>query len=114
MNRYPTLAARLEANSVAVSCGCRLWLGRVNNDGYPVFTQRVNGKPVPQYAHRASWSIANNQPVPAGMHVDHLCVDTRCIAEAHLEVVTPAVNQARKVQRRKAAQRRADAAATRH
>lgn len=111
--RYPSLSARLEANSTPASCGCRIWNARTNNDGYPVFTQRVDGKPVPQYAHRASWSIVNG-PIPAGWHVDHLCVDTRCVAPAHLEAVPPAVNQARKVARRKAAQRRADRLATRH
>lgn len=107
--QYATLSARLLANSVPVACGCRLWTGRLNNDGYPVFSQRVEGKPhpVPQFAHRAAWSLANGKPVPKGLHVDHKCVDTRCIADAHLEAVTPAVNQARKVQRRKAAARRA-------
>lgn len=71
------------------------WTGACNNVGYPVF--RLNGRQV--YAHRLAWVIANRQDIPTGLTIDHLCRNQRCVNAAHLEVVTPAVNNERQPRR---------------
>lgn len=45
-------------------------------------------------AHRISWEI-HNGPIPKGMHIDHLCRNTRCINPDHLEPVTLEENNRR-------------------
>jgi|SRR6185369_6392099 len=101
--KYASLRARLDANSAPAACGCRLWTGRANNSGYPVFTERRegDGMPVPVYAHRAAWELANGRPVPEGHHVDHKCVTPLCIEGSHLQAVPPAENQRLKWARRR-------------
>lgn len=39
-----------------------------------------------------AWEKANGRPVPRGMHVHHLCSQTRCSNPEHLELRTPADN----------------------
>lgn len=34
-------------------------------------------------------------PIPQGLHLDHLCRNTRCVNPDHLEPVTPKVNNSR-------------------
>ena len=103
--KYESLAARLEANSIRGECGCRLWTGRLNNAGYPVFTKRVAHKPhpVPHYAHRAAFEIEYEVAIPRGLELDHLCVTPNCIEPSHLEPVTTAENLRRRDARRAAA-----------
>jgi len=103
MHTYTSLAARLEANSTPAACGCRLWTGNLNNSGYPRFSKRAGQKVTKVYAHRAAWEIEFDQPIPAGLELDHLCNDTTCINPHHLEPVTGAENIARRDARRAAA-----------
>lgn len=100
---YLSLAARLEANSTPTPCGCRVWLGNLNNSGYPRFSKRVDGKVTKVYAHRAAWELEYEVAVPAGHELDHLCVIPECIEPSHLEPVTPAENIRRRDARRLAA-----------
>lgn len=79
---------------------CVLWTGAVNEDGYGRCT--VNGRQ--GLAHRVAWE-AEHGPIPAGMQVDHACHNAtgchrgadcphrRCVNLAHLQLVTPRVNQ---------------------
>jgi hypothetical protein len=60
----------------------------------PTGKRRQNGKSRGVRAHIASWVIANG-PVPAGMTLDHLCRNTRCIRPSHLECVTRPENSRR-------------------
>lgn len=67
---------------------CWLWTGATSADGYGRFyigSRRVTG------AHRYAYETTFG-PIPAGMHLDHLCRVPACVNPAHLEVVTPAVN----------------------
>jgi len=56
---------------------------------------RVDGRM--QAAHRVSYEMARG-PIPAGLELDHLCRNTRCVRPDHLEPVTHAENMSRGIQ----------------
>lgn len=92
------LAERLLRNSfLEPESGCWIWLGRVNNWGYPTLSVYKPDKnsPATVFAHRISYELFKG-PIPAGFHVDHTCRVLRCIAPDHLEAVTEAENQRRR------------------
>lgn len=73
--------------------GCTLWTGGLNGAGYGQFylgvtADRPTGK---GYAHRFSYEL-HVGPIPAGMHIDHLCRNRACVNPEHLEPVAPRVN----------------------
>lgn len=73
---------------------CWLWVGSLNNEGYGnfVFEYLPNGRArVQRGAHRVSYELFVG-PIPAGLHLDHLCRVTGCVNPAHLEPVTVAEN----------------------
>lgn len=45
-------------------------------------------------AHRYAYELAVG-PIPAGLEIDHLCRNTRCVNPNHLEAVTGRVNSLR-------------------
>lgn len=64
---------------------CILWAGRTNVYGYGISHEiRV---------HRLAWELFHNQEIPEGMHVHHLCEETRCINPEHLLLVTPEMHR---------------------
>lgn len=78
--------------------GCWHFTGYIAPTGYGQI-----GRNIP--AHRIAWEVANERPVPKGLHVDHQCHNTdpdcnddneclhrRCMNPDHLEAVTPQVN----------------------
>ncbi len=69
------------------SSGCLLWTGARNSAGYAVvkLDRQV-------YAHRVAWIHANGRDVPAGLTIDHLCMNRACVNHQHLEAVTQRVN----------------------
>lgn len=87
---------RIEGLShVEPNTGCWLWLGQINPNGYGQTPgRRVDGRQ-PQYrAHRLSYE-AYKGPIPAGLHIDHLCRTPLCVNPEHLEAVTQAENNRR-------------------
>lgn len=99
---YSSMQERLAANvtvaqvSAYVATPCHCWNRRCNNAGYPTLTVRVEGKPVPKYAHRVAVEVATGKAIPKGKEVDHRCYNTTCINPDHLEVVTKRVNLQRR------------------
>lgn len=70
--------------------GCWLWQRYVTPSGYGHL--RKGGRM--QYAHRANYERYRGV-IPAGLQLDHLCRNARCVNPAHLEPVTSQVNTLR-------------------
>lgn len=72
---------------------CWIWKGRKTSDGYALIKTggRRGGVTL---AHQVPW-IALHGPKPKGMQLDHLCQIRHCVNPAHLECVTPKVNNQR-------------------
>jgi hypothetical protein len=49
-------------------------------------------------AHRVSYEAAYG-PIPAGLHIDHLCRVRKCVRPEHLEAVTQGENNLRAFRR---------------
>lgn len=90
---------------------CWVWQKGCCNKGYGHFytycssaagAKGRKGKSVEVRAHIASWVLANG-PLPAGMTLDHLCRNTKCIRPSHLECVSRPENTRRGNQARRAA-----------
>ena len=79
-----------------------LWLGARsrgagNRAWYGSFRTRRQGV---VRAHRYASEVLGGQECPAGHHRDHACCFSLCVRPEHLEVVTHAENQRRKMDRR--------------
>lgn len=83
--------ARFDAKVSVDENGCWLWTATLFlKTGYANFW--CDGKS--NLAHRVSyrWFVG---PIPAGYQIDHLCKVRHCVNPAHLEAVTPVVNNIR-------------------
>jgi len=70
---------------------CWIWKPEPAKSGYGTFAAPgVRGK----LAHRYSYHL-NVGPIPAGLHIDHLCRNRRCVRPTHLEAVTQQENNRR-------------------
>lgn len=91
MRRITRLTADDIARRVTRMEGCWVWKGApFQTSGYCRI--KMCGKSV--LAHRAVYESLVG-PIAAGMQIDHLCRNRRCVNPVHLEVVTAKVNQAR-------------------
>lgn len=70
--------------------GCWVWQGPMNDNGYG----RVSIDGRLEYAHRLSYRFFVG-PILAGLTIDHLCRNKRCVNPEHLEAVLPEENTAR-------------------
>lgn len=67
--------------------GCWNYAGTINPAGYGQIRQTT--------AHRYFWETIRG-PIPAGLQLDHLCRNKRCVNPSHLEPVTHDENQRRR------------------
>jgi len=88
---------------------CWLWLGSIDRHGYGTLAvKQPDGRWRNVFAFRVSYEIANGEPVPPGLQVDHTChngdltcpggdncLHRMCVNPAHLEAVTRKVNARR-------------------
>ena len=65
---------------------CVEYQGYITPNGY--------GKRGHIYVHREAWEKVNG-PIPAGLTIDHLCFNRKCIFVGHMEVVSRAENTRR-------------------
>ena len=72
------------------SDSCWSWTGSTNSSGYGQFRH----KGVKINAHRFSFELLRGE-IPAGLELDHLCRNRRCVNPDHLEPVTSFVNKMR-------------------
>lgn len=73
------------------SVGCWPWRAGRSVKGYGTLSVRR----VTLQAHRVAMALHLGHDIPAGMQIDHLCRNRRCVNPGHLEVVTPGVNTLR-------------------
>lgn len=72
--------------------GCWKWCGALNSAGYGVFKGADKKN---YYAHRWVWERASGKKIKKGLQLDHLCKNPSCVRPAHLQPVTPMVNNSR-------------------
>ncbi len=65
------------------SGSCWIWIGSKATKGYG----RWNGRKAHRVAYEALVGV-----IPAGLTIDHLCRNRKCVNPSHMEVVTNAVN----------------------
>lgn len=91
-DRKDTMASldRLKRKIKIDARGCWNWQGYCDRNGYG--RSSLNG--LQGQAHRITYALAIG-PIPEGMYLHHLCLNTGCCNPLHLEVVTPRENTRR-------------------
>ena len=80
------------STKIKKTSGCWLWAGTIDNNGYGKFEVTIERFVRRVFSsHRFSYELYKG-PIPAGLHIDHLCRVRNCVNPEHLEVVTPREN----------------------
>jgi len=79
-------------NRVEPTGFCWYWTGGITGRGYGNFSYKHSNNCL---AHRVSYEFFIGK-IPEDLVLDHLCRNTICVNPDHLEVVTQAVNNARR------------------
>lgn len=84
----PLIVARFWSK-VNVSAGfiCWEWKAGLFKSGYGSFS--IDKKS--NYAHRIAYTLFKGE-IPGGLHIDHMCMNKKCVNPQHLRAVTPTVN----------------------
>lgn len=89
-SRNPNLVVGTPAErfwaKVQFTDSCWLWQAKTNAAGYGEFWDKRDTK-----AHRWAYEFCVG-PIPADLHLDHLCRVRNCVKPDHLEPVTPKEN----------------------
>lgn len=80
----------LPVGYVIQESGCWDWVATPRKNGYAYLCFQGREVPAPRYVYELLVAA-----VPAGMVLDHLCRNRRCVNPAHLEPVTPYQNTMR-------------------
>lgn len=75
---------------VDTATGCWDWQLKLDRAGYG--RTKRDGRDL--HAHRCFYEDRHG-PIPAGLEIDHLCRNPRCVNPDHLEAVTPTENKRR-------------------
>lgn len=82
-----TLAERFSTKYfMEPNCGCWLWEGSLNANGYGQMRYGLRGKSV-RRAHQVSYELHKGE-IPHGLDVRHKCGLRTCVNPAHLELGT--------------------------
>lgn len=76
---------------VDASGDCWEWTGSQTPTGYGTFFPT---RSTPVRAYRFAWELLIG-PIPEGMQIDHMCMNTRCVNPLHLRLATPRENTLR-------------------
>lgn len=77
--------------------GCLEWTGCLTRDGYGKMTitrypnDWTRGMRT-VHVHRLVMELETGNPVPAGLHVHHICRNRRCCERTHLRILSPHAN----------------------
>lgn len=67
---------------------CWMWQGPMHVNGYG----RISVRGRRWYAHRLSWQLHHNQPIPKGQVIRHMCNQPQCVNPHHLRSGTQRQN----------------------
>ena len=87
-NKKPTKERFDKFIEMIPECGCWIWMGACDKDGYGFFHHEY----IMEHAHRVSWKFRNG-PIPKGMCVLHKCDVTSCVNPLHLFLGTKKDNR---------------------
>ena len=82
---------RLQRNVMSTSCGCVIWLGGADRDGYCRMNFRHNSKHLHLMVHRVFYTLMTREPIPLNIEIDHTCRNRECVL--HLAPVSGAMNK---------------------
>ena len=69
--------------------GCLVWQHTKTEAGYGTISIAKNGEGTTRMAaHRKVWEVANNETIPEGNQIHHICGERACVNLDHLENIT--------------------------